>query len=59
MFQLGRKRFTAARGGPGMRLSTVAIVVGAVLFVLPIPGTFILGGVLIAVGILTRLLGGS
>lgn len=59
MFQLGRKRYTATRGGHRMRLSTVAIAVGAVLFVLPIPGTFVLGGALIAVGVLARLLGGS
>ena len=42
-----------------MRLSTVVIAVGAVLFVLPIPGTFVLGGALVVIGVLARLLGGA
>ena len=38
-----------------MRLSTKILVVGALMFVLPLPGTFILGAVILAVGALARL----
>ncbi|WP_281381254.1 hypothetical protein [Halobellus ruber] len=37
-----------------MRTSTVVIAFGAVLFVIPFPGTFILGGVVALVGALLR-----
>jgi hypothetical protein len=33
-----------------MRLSTAALGLGAGLFVLPIPGTFVTGGLLLALG---------
>lgn len=40
-----------------MRTSTYPIVVGAVLFVLPVPGTFIAGAVVLIAGVLARWLG--
>ena len=40
-----------------MRLSTVAIAVGAIVFVLPIPVTFILGALIILGGLGARALG--
>jgi hypothetical protein len=40
-----------------MRTSTIVIVVGLLAFVLPIPGTFILGGALVLAGVVARLLG--
>lgn len=40
-----------------MRISTIIIVSGVLLFVLPLPGTFILGAVLVLAGIIARLLG--
>jgi hypothetical protein len=40
-----------------MRSSTVVIVVGVVLFVLPVPGTFVAGVLAVLVGIVARLLG--
>lgn len=40
-----------------MRTSTIIIVSGVLMFVLPIPGTFILGGILILAGVVARLLG--
>lgn len=40
-----------------MRLSTVVVVLGVVLFVLPVPGTFIAGGIALLVGAALRLLG--
>ena len=48
----GRKEF--CRGGRTLdvpELSTVVMLAGAGLFVLPIPGTFILGGLVMFVGI--------
>ena len=40
-----------------MRLSTVLIVLGAVAFVLPIPGTFVLGALIALAGLAARLFG--
>ncbi|WP_254921573.1 MULTISPECIES: hypothetical protein [unclassified Halorubrum] len=40
-----------------MRTSTIVIVVGVVVFALPLPGTFILGGILVLAGVVARLLG--
>jgi len=40
-----------------MRASTVVIVVGVVLFVLPVPGTFVAGVLAVLAGIVARLLG--
>jgi hypothetical protein len=40
-----------------MRYSTLALAVGAALFVLPLPGTFVAGGLVLAGGALGRLLG--
>jgi hypothetical protein len=40
-----------------MRASTAVLVFGAVLFVLPVPGTFIVGVLVLLAGALARLLG--
>lgn len=40
-----------------MRLSTAVIGLGALVFVLPIPGTFVLGALTVAAGIGARVLG--
>ncbi|WP_282190233.1 hypothetical protein [Halocatena salina] len=40
-----------------MRLSTLIIAVGIVLFVLPIPGTFVAGAIVVLAGVLVRWLG--
>ncbi|MFC7096371.1 hypothetical protein [Halobaculum marinum] len=40
-----------------MRLSTIVLLVGLGLFVLPLPGTFILGGLTLLVGGGLRFLG--
>ncbi|SFR37356.1 MULTISPECIES: hypothetical protein [Halorubrum] len=40
-----------------MRTSTIIILVGAVIFVLPIPGTFILGALVVLAGLAARLFG--
>jgi hypothetical protein len=40
-----------------MRTSTVIIALGIVLFVIPLPGTFILGGAVALLGVLLRLFG--
>jgi hypothetical protein len=40
-----------------MRLSTAVIGVGVLVFALPVPGTFVLGALVIAVGLAMRLLG--
>jgi hypothetical protein len=40
-----------------MKISTVVLLLGAVLFVLPVPGTFILGGLFLLAGGVTRYLG--
>ena len=37
-----------------MRPTTLALAVGAVLFVLPIPGTFVTGGLVLAVAAVLR-----
>jgi hypothetical protein len=39
-----------------MRPSTAVLALGAVVFVLPIPGTFVLGGLLLLAGVVVRLL---
>ncbi|WP_336022374.1 hypothetical protein [Halobellus salinisoli] len=39
-----------------MRTSNLVILLGVLLFVLPIPGTFIGGGLVIAIGVAIRLL---
>lgn len=40
-----------------MRASTIAIVAGAALFVLPIPGTFVTGALVLLAGAVARWLG--
>lgn len=40
-----------------MRLSTVVIAFGVVLFIVPVPGTFIAGALVVLAGILARWLG--
>jgi hypothetical protein len=40
-----------------MKTSTVVLLLGAVLFVLPVPGTFITGALVIFAGGVARLLG--
>lgn len=40
-----------------MRISTAVVVLGAVLFVLPVPGTFVLGGAIALAGALLRWFG--
>jgi hypothetical protein len=40
-----------------MRTSTIVILIGAVIFVLPIPGTFILGALVVLAGLAARLFG--
>lgn len=40
-----------------MRVSTLVIAFGAVLFVLPFPGTFIAGALVVLAGALARWLG--
>lgn len=40
-----------------MRISTLIIAVGLVLFVLPVPGTFVLGGAAVVLGGFVRWLG--
>ncbi|WP_330633271.1 hypothetical protein [Halocatena halophila] len=37
-----------------MRISTIVIVFGVVLFVLPFPGTFIVGALVILTGAIAR-----
>ncbi|WP_281377729.1 hypothetical protein [Halosimplex pelagicum] len=37
-----------------MRLSTKILAVGALVFVLPVPGTFILGGLILLAGAAAR-----
>jgi hypothetical protein len=40
-----------------MRTSTIVVLIGALLFVLPIPGTFILGALVVLAGLVARLFG--
>ena len=40
-----------------MRTSTLLILVGALLFVLPLPGTFVLGALVVLAGLVARLFG--
>jgi hypothetical protein len=40
-----------------VRASTIVLLFGAVLFVLPIPGTFIAGALVLLAGAAARLLG--
>jgi len=45
-------------GEPGsMRTSTALVLIGALVFVLPIPGTFILGALIVLAGLAARLFG--
>ncbi|WP_192498282.1 transporter [Halorussus halophilus] len=37
-----------------MRLSTIVLLLGAVVFAIPVPGTFILGGLILALGGIAR-----
>jgi len=37
-----------------MRTSTLVLAVGAVVFALPIPGTFVLGAIVLSFGALAR-----
>ncbi|MFB6152436.1 MAG: hypothetical protein ABEJ40_11585 [Haloarculaceae archaeon] len=41
-----------------MRTSTIVILVGVVVFALPLPGTFVLGALLLLAGGIARWLGG-
>ncbi|GAB7093335.1 hypothetical protein JCM30237_04870 [Halolamina litorea] len=43
--------------GRAMKASTLVLVFGAVLFVLPIPGTFVAGALVLLAGALARWLG--
>ncbi len=49
--------FRRARERGRMRASTIIIAVGAVVFVIPIPGLFIVGALIILGGVVARLLG--
>jgi hypothetical protein len=40
-----------------MRTSTIIVLIGALLFALPIPGTFILGALVVLAGLAARLFG--
>jgi hypothetical protein len=40
-----------------VRLSTAVVALGVLVFALPIPGTFVLGGLLVLAGLGGRLLG--
>jgi len=40
-----------------MRISTIVFLLGVVLFVLPVPGTFIGGGLVLVTGALARWFG--
>ena len=40
-----------------MRTSTIIVLIGALLFVLPIPGTFVLGALVVLAGLVARLFG--
>ena len=40
-----------------MKGSTVVIAVGAIVFVIPIPGLFILGALIILLGVVARVFG--
>ena len=40
-----------------MRTSTIVVLIGALLFVLPVPGTFILGALVVLAGLVARLFG--
>lgn len=40
-----------------MRVSILILVLGAILFVLPVPGTFIAGGLVLLIGAIARFLG--
>jgi hypothetical protein len=40
-----------------MRTSTIVVLIGVLLFVLPIPGTFILGALVVLAGLVARLFG--
>ncbi|GCF13212.1 hypothetical protein Harman_11470 [Haloarcula mannanilytica] len=40
-----------------MKISTIVLLLGVVLFVLPVPGTFIGGGLVLVVGALARWFG--
>ncbi len=48
---------SATRTVASMQLSTIALALGAGLFVLPIPGTFVTGAFLLLAGALGRWLG--
>jgi hypothetical protein len=40
-----------------MRASTIVLAFGAILFVLPVPGTFVAGGLVLLAGAIARWLG--
>ncbi|WP_255375992.1 hypothetical protein [Halorubrum sp. SD612] len=40
-----------------MRTSTIVVLIGGLLFVLPVPGTFILGALVVLAGLVARLFG--
>ncbi|WP_017342492.1 MULTISPECIES: hypothetical protein [Halorubrum] len=40
-----------------MRTSTIVVLIGALLFVLPLPGTFVLGALVVLAGLAARLFG--
>jgi hypothetical protein len=40
-----------------MRTSTIVVLIGVALFLLPIPGTFVLGALVVLAGLVARLFG--
>ncbi|WP_199241201.1 MULTISPECIES: transporter [Halorubrum] len=40
-----------------MRTSTIVVLIGVALFLLPVPGTFILGALVVLAGLAARLFG--
>ena len=54
---LGRRYIGRDAETTPMRTSTLLILVGALLFVLPLPGTFVLGALVGLVGLVARLFG--
>jgi len=40
-----------------MRISTIGLLLGVAMFVLPVPGTFVAGGLVLVIGALARWFG--
>jgi hypothetical protein len=55
--RLDPKRIRREEELENMRTSTALILIGALVFVLPIPGTFILGALIVLAGLAARLFG--